>query len=189
MSPPGPGTVRSRTSATAGPSPHSASVSMRWLTRACSTGISWEAGPGAASIPASTASILGSSTPGRLCERGVQRRVPAGRDRLRRVALLLEDRLDRLDRVLVAGAAGDPPQLLVAADLQVLERVGERGELAPRVRLQAEEHAPVQAAHVHRRVLELRRAGVVGLEALLDDPRVLARLLQVLLVAALLEHV
>src|SRR5215217_7716032 len=167
-----------------GPRPHSRWVSISWLTRACSIGISWASGPGAASIPASTFSICASSTRGRLSgadvlrlQRGLGGAVPVLGDALRRVALLAQDALGDPRGLRVARPRRDAHELLVATDLQVLERVGERGELAGRVRVQLEEHAPVEAAHAHGEVLDPRRPLAVRLQALLDARPVAARLL------------
>src|SRR3954454_16848839 len=183
MSPPGPGTVRSRTSAAAGPAPQSRSVSIRWVIRASSIGISWAGGPGAASMPARTASIFGSSTRRRLwrhallMQGGLRGDDPRARDRVGRCGLVDQDALDDADGLRVAGPARHPQQLLVTADLQVLEGVGERGELAGRVRVGVEEHAPVEAAEPHGRVLEPRRAVAVRLQARAHRVRVAAGLL------------
>src|SRR4051794_13786276 len=73
---------------------------------------------------------------------GLGRLVEHRRDALGGCALLAEDALRERHRLLVARPLGDALQLLVAADLQVLERERERGELARRVRVRLEERAP-----------------------------------------------
>src|SRR3954452_19597224 len=118
---------------------------------------------------------------GRL-QRRLDRAVPLRRDLARRRALLDEDRLDRAHDVGVVRPLRHPEQLLVAADLEELERVRERGELAGRVRLRGEEPAPVQRAEAHGRVLDRVGRAAVGLEQRVDQLRVLARLAEVLVV-------
>src|SRR5215213_6640582 len=68
-------------------------------------------------------------------QRRVDRTVPLGGDLRRRRALLYQDLVGRGHRRLVAGAFCDAAELLVAADLQVLEGERERRQLARRVRL------------------------------------------------------
>src|SRR5690348_11644155 len=116
---------------------------------------------------------------GRL-QRGLDRAVELRRDLARRRALLDQDRLDRTDDVGVVRPLRDPQQLLVAADLEVLERVREGGELARGVRLGGEEPAPVERAEAHRGVLDRVRRAAVRLEQRVDELRVLARLAEVL---------
>ena len=72
MSPPGPGTFRSRTSATASPGPLNSAVSRSCVARDCSTGMRWAGGPGAASMTSTSAWISGSSTRGSLRARRSQ---------------------------------------------------------------------------------------------------------------------
>src|SRR3954469_17712943 len=116
---------------------------------------------------------------GRL-QRRLDRPVPLRGDLARRRALLDEDGLDRAHDVRVVRAPRHPQQLLVAADLEELERVRERGELARRVRLRGEEPAPVERAEAHGRVLERVGGAAVRLEQRLDQASVLARLVEVL---------
>src|SRR3954454_16912896 len=118
---------------------------------------------------------------GRL-QRRLDRAVPLRRDLARRRALLDEDRLDGAHDVRVVRPSRHPQQLLVAADLEELERVRERGELARRVGLRGEEPAPVQRAEAHGRVLDCVGRAAVGLEQRVDQLRVLARLAEVLVV-------
>ena len=65
---------------------------------------------------------------------------------LRGLALLGQDALGRGNCLRVARALSDATQQLVGTDLQVLERVGEPGELGRRVRLGGEEATPVERA-------------------------------------------
>src|SRR3954471_24421794 len=116
---------------------------------------------------------------GRL-QRRLDRPVPLRGDLARRRALLDEDGLDRAHDVRVVRAPRHPQQLLVAADLEELERVRERGELARRVRLRGEEPAPVERAEAHGRVLDRVARPAVRLEQRVDQLRVLARLAEVL---------
>src|SRR3954449_349907 len=116
----------------------------------------------------------------RRLQRRLDRAVPLRRDLARRRALLDQDRLDRAHDVVVVRASRDPPQLLVAADLEELERVREGGELARRVGLRGEEAAPVQRPEAHGGVLDRVRGPAVRLEQRVDQPRVLAGLLEVL---------
>src|SRR4051794_33618833 len=118
---------------------------------------------------------------GRL-QRRLDRAIPLRRDLARRRALLDEDRLDRAHHVGVVRPLRHPEQLLVAADLEELERVRERGKLARRVGLRGEEPAPVQRAEAHGRVLDRVGRAAVGLEQRVDQFRVLARLAEVLVV-------
>src|SRR5204863_4216997 len=53
--------------------------------------------------------------------------------------------------------------------LQVLEGVGERGQLAGCVRMCMEELAPVERAHAHECVLEARGSAAESVETLLDQ--------------------
>src|SRR5207253_687112 len=64
-------------------------------------------------------------------------------DAVRRLSLLRQDPLDERGRLVVARALRHTAELLVATDLQVLERTRERGELPGRVRMGLEERAPV----------------------------------------------
>src|SRR5439155_18756911 len=98
------------------------------------------------------------------------------------LALLLEDPLGRLRALLVTGQPCYPLQLLVDADLEVLERAYEGGELARCVRLPAEERGPVESAEPQRRVLERRRVAAERVEALLDQLRVISGLGEMVLV-------
>src|SRR3954453_5294045 len=116
---------------------------------------------------------------GRL-QRRLDRAVPLRRDLARRRALLDQDRLDRAHDVGVVRPLRDAEQLLVAADLEELKRVRERGELAGRVRLRREEPAPVERAEAHGRVLDRVARPAVRLEQRVDQLRVLARLAEVL---------
>src|SRR3954462_9372292 len=118
---------------------------------------------------------------GRL-QRRLDRAVPLRRYLARRRALLDEDRLDRAHDVGVVRPSRHPQQLLVAADLEELERVRERGGPARRVRLRGEEPAPVQRAEPHGRVLDRVGRAAVGLEQRVDQLLVLARLAKVLVV-------
>src|SRR3954464_9060491 len=118
---------------------------------------------------------------GRL-QRRLDRAVPLRRDLARRRALLDEDRLDRAPHVGVVRPLRHPEQLLVAADLEELERVRERGKLAGGVGLRGEEPAPVERAEAHRRVLDRVARAAVRLEERVDQLRVLARFAEVLVV-------
>src|SRR5207249_2702535 len=71
-------------------------------------------------------------------------------------------------------------ELLVAADLEVLEGTREGGQLAGRVRVALEEGAPVQRTEPHRSVLQRGGVAAEGFEPRLDRLRVLARLVEVL---------
>jgi hypothetical protein len=88
--------------------------------------------------------------------------VEGARDAVRSLPLLRQDAPDEGDRLLVARPLGHTAQLLVAADLQVLERASERGELPGRVRMGLEERAPVEGAEPERRVLQRRRVAAQG---------------------------
>src|SRR3954468_15064659 len=112
----------------------------------------------------------------------LDRAIPLRRDLARRRALLDEDRLDRAHHVGVVRPLRHPEQLLVAADLEELERVRERGKLARRVGLRGEEPAPVERAEAHRPVLDRVARAAVRLEERVDQFRVLARFAEVLVV-------
>src|SRR5918912_4193840 len=105
-------------------------------------------------------------------------------DAVRRLALLRQDPLDERGRLLVARALGHPSQLLVAADLQMLEGAREPGELPRRVRMGLEERAPIQRAEPERSVLHGRRIAAERVQACLDRLRVVACLVEVLRVDA-----
>src|SRR5436190_2415983 len=114
-------------------------------------------------------------------ERRLQCQLPIRRDRVRRCPLLALDPLGHAHGLLIARPVGDPLQLLVRRDLEVLEGVVEAGELRGSVRLRREEAAPVEGAEAHRRVLQLVRARVVRVQARLDYLLLGARFSQVLL--------
>ena len=78
-----------------------------------------------------------------VAQRRVDGGVPRGGDALRGAALVERDPVGDRARLGVAGALGDPAQQLVGRDLEVLERVGEAGELDRRVGLGGEEDAEV----------------------------------------------
>src|SRR5205823_8311874 len=88
---------------------------------------------------------------------GLQRRgqglVERAGDAVRRLALLRQDPLDERGRLVFARALRQTAELLVATDLQVLERTRERGELPGCVRMGLEERAPVQRPEPKRRIL------------------------------------
>src|SRR5215208_4835566 len=80
-----------------------------------------------------SAPISGSGGDAQRLQGGVELAVEAVPEGLRSMALLGQDGLRRAGGRLVAGALGHAPQLLVGADLQVLEGVGEPGEFRGRV--------------------------------------------------------
>src|SRR5438477_12467705 len=92
---------------------------------------------------------------------GLQRRLdrPAERvgDAEGGFALLLQDPLYDCDGLPVADAFCYELELLVAADLEMLERAGEGGELPGRVGVAAEERYPVERPQAERGVLQRRR--------------------------------
>src|SRR3954467_8721373 len=98
------------------------------------------------------------------------------------MALLEQDRLSGADGGLVACPLGNPAKLLVAGDLQVLEGVGESGELRRSVGLGGEERSPVERSELHHGVLEEVRSGATGLQPCLDQGLVILGLAKMLLV-------
>jgi hypothetical protein len=92
------------------------------------------------------------------------------------VALLAEDGLDGTRGLGVAGGVRHALQLLVTADLEVLEGIRKRDELSRRIGVSLEERAPVQRAKPHRRVLQRRRVAAQLRKARLDDLGMLSRL-------------
>ncbi len=105
---------------------------------------------------------------------------PLGGDGLGGSLLLAEDRLGHRDGLAVAGAARNPEQQLVGGHLEVLDRVGEAGELGRGIGLGGEEDAPVEGAEAERGVLQRRGRGAAVVEAALDPPQVPVGLLEVL---------
>src|SRR5204863_7278662 len=97
-------------------------------------------------------------------------------DPLRALSPLREGPLRHLGGPLVGGPFRDTPQLLVPADLEVLERVRERGELAGRVGMALEERAPVERAEAERCVLQRGRIAAERVQTLLQELRMVARL-------------
>src|SRR5919204_3099548 len=95
-------------------------------------------------------------------ERGSCRLVESACDSPGSVSFLREDALDGLDRLLVFHLPRDALQLLVAADLEVLESVRETGELARRIRVSLEERTPVKRAETKRCILQRRRIAAEG---------------------------
>src|SRR5207237_1801009 len=76
--------------------------------------------------------------------------------------------------------AGDALQQLVRADLEVLEREGERSELAGSVGVPLEEGAPVERAEPHERILERARVAAERVQPFLDELGVVASLVEML---------
>ena len=96
-------------------------------------------------------------------------------------ALLREDAIGELHGLPVPGAFGHTAQQLVAGDLEMLERVGERRQLPRRIGMGLEEEVLVEAAETHRRVLEDVGGAAELLEPLLDEAGVYVSFLQMLL--------
>src|SRR5436190_14107403 len=101
---------------------------------------------------------------GPLLQRGVERLVKQGMEASRGGVLLREDLLGCLHALLITGPAGHALEHLVGADLEMLERVGKRGELGGRVGLGAKEGRPVERPEAQSGVLELRRARTTGIK-------------------------
>jgi hypothetical protein len=65
----------------------------------------------------------------------------------------------------VPGTLGDALELLVGADLKVLEGVGEGGQLARRVGVALEERTPIERAEAQAGILELAGLAAQGVQA------------------------
>src|SRR6266542_2033395 len=100
----------------------------------------------------------------------------------RGLALLRQDPLAHPGRLIVAGVAGHPLQLLVAPDLEVLEGAHEGRQLAGGVGMAAEECPPVERPEPQGRILQGRRVAAERAQAFLDELRVIARLGEMVLV-------
>src|SRR5581483_6679277 len=103
-------------------------------------------------------------------------------DTVRGCPLLEEDALGERGGVVVSRALGDAAKLLVTADLEVLERVRERRQLARRVWMSLEERCPVDRTEAQRSVLQRRDVAAERLEPRRHEHRMLARLREVLVV-------
>src|SRR5204863_4052736 len=112
-----------------------------------------------------------------LGERGLKGLVPTSGDLFGGESLLAQDPVDGPRRLVVLSTLGHSLQLLIAADLQVLERVREPGQLGRGVRLGLEEGTPVERSETHAGVLQEGRRAADRLQPASDALLVTVRLL------------